>query len=245
MKRDVLLVAVMLGCQPILTTCASSVPDNWSTLTLPDKSAQVTFPDSLGTPGTDHIIAGWLIVFPRGGANGRSIHISVSTGPVLILEGAAGGLYDPGYAPPLLEEDELARLRKALPPLTAANLCRAIASNSSLSGLDPYLKRESSATQEQLRFLDSFGHWQPEVLECHGDGNVVSFVEHVGLSPESPGSKRTYVFGTVVFLKGRYSCAQAVQRSLLPPTAEERELMRRIVLTVRASNPFQVTAPGK
>jgi hypothetical protein len=134
---------------------------------------------------------------------------------------AAGGLYDPITLGVFQAADSLV-VRAALPRLTAANFCDAIARERHADPADPRLGSLATAVRNGLAQVDAMGNASPKVSRCDVSGDAVTFEKQAG---------GRHVYGTVRFLAPPYSSFQLIRGSAETPDAS---MLRQIAEVVNS-----------
>jgi hypothetical protein len=114
---------------------------------------------------------------------------------------AAGGLYDPitlGVFP----GPAASVVRSALPRLTTANFCDAIARERHADPADPRLSALNAAEKTALGQVDQMGNASLKVLRCEVSGDTVTFAKDTA---------QRYVYGAIRFLPPPYSSFQLIR----------------------------------
>lgn len=196
----------MLGCIAIAALLSAAEPDVYHD---PGGRFSFSYPASFGAPskGTDdgfqdRAAAVRFEQFPA--RFGREA--VVTRGFPLVDLQAAGGLYDEItlqiFPAPLRQ-----RVLAALPRLTAASFCGAIAA---AQHFDPDLPAFANLTPGQRQAIAGTDRMRNEnisVRECRVEGDVVVFDKQ---RSAAPGAPEQHVFGAVRFLTGRYSTFQFI-----------------------------------
>jgi hypothetical protein len=183
----------------------------------PQKRFEFTYPAEFGAPsaGTDdgfrdRVAAIRFSEFSAGIHAGKIVlggeAVLTKESPQVDLQ-AAGGLYDeitlqvfPGPAASVV--------RSALPRLTAANICDALARERHADSADPRLSSLTAAERTALGQVDQMGNVSPKVLRCEVSGDTVTFAKD---------TEQRYVYGAIRFLPPPYSSFQLIRGSGQPP----------------------------
>jgi len=206
--------------------CASAqAPGSSRTYQDPQKRFEFAYPAEFGAPsaGTDdgfrdRVAAIRFSEFSAGIHAGKIVFggeaVLTKESPQVDLQ-AAGGLYDeitlqvfPGPAALVV--------RSALPRLTAANFCDAIARERHADSTDPRLSSLTGAERTALGQVDQMGNVAPKVLRCDVSGDTVTFAKETA---------QRYVYGAIRFLPPPYSSFQLIRGSgQAPPPAMLRQI---------------------
>jgi len=186
---------------------------------------QFAYPAEFGTPseGTDNgfgdrVAAIRFSEFSAGVHAGRIIlggEAVLTKGPPQIDLQAAGGLYDE-ITLQVFPAPAASVLRSALPRLTGANLCQALARGQHLDPADSRLGSLTPAQRNGIPQADRLGNASPQVLTCERAGETVTFAKSSGVR---------YVYGAIRFLEGSYSSFQLIRGGADAPTPS---LLRQI-----------------
>jgi len=177
----------------------------------PQKRFEFAYPAEFGVPtaGTDsgfedRVAAIRFSEFSAGIHAGKLIFggeaVVTKEAPQVDLQ-AAGGLYDEITLQTLPRPAALT-VRNALPRLTAAIFCDAIARERHADPADPRLNSLTAAEKAALGQVDQMGNSSPKVVRCDVAGDTVTFEKHAGL--------RT-VYGAIRFLPAPYSTFQLIR----------------------------------
>jgi hypothetical protein len=177
----------------------------------PQKRFEFAYPEELGAPsaGTDNgfgdrVAAIRFSEFSAGIHAGKIIFggeaALTKESPQVDLQ-AAGGLYDEITLQALPRPAALA-VRSALPRLTAANFCDAIAREQHADPADPRLTSLTAAEKTALGQVDRMGNLSPKVLRCDVSGDTVTFAKD---------TEQHYVYGAIRFLQPPYSSFQLIR----------------------------------
>jgi hypothetical protein len=189
---------------------------------------QFTYPAEFGTPtpGTndgfgDRVAAIRFEAFSAGVGGEAAL---TKGRPVVDLQ-AAGGLHD-AITLEIFPEPVLRLVLQAVPPLTAATFCEAIArerhADIAAAGFAT-LRQEDRAAIEGA---DRLRNVAPRVVRCTLEGSTVTFHKEVSVQP---GGARQHVYGAVRFLDPPYSTFQVVRADSAPPRATLLEQMAALV----------------
>jgi hypothetical protein len=188
----------------------------------------VSYPPGFGAPsrGTndgfaDRAAAIRFAAFSSEGVGGELV---VTQGPPTLDLQAAGGLHD-SIAREALPERWRQTVIAALPRLTAANVCRAIAAATHLDPAAPALAPMPAPGRAAVAHLDSLGNIDPVVDACETRNGVTVFRKSARITAGAP---RRSLDGVVRFLDGRYSSVQIVRAAAATPAARLEEM--RLVL---------------
>jgi hypothetical protein len=177
----------------------------------PQKRFEFTYPAAFGAPsaGTDsgfrdRVAAIRFSEFSAGVHAGKIIFggeaVLTKEAPQVDLQ-AAGGLYDPitlGVFP----EAAASVVRSALPRLTPATFCDAIARERHADPADPRLSSLKAAEKAGLGQVDQMGNASPKVLRCEVSGDTVTFAKETA---------QRHVYGAIRFLPPPYSSFQLIR----------------------------------
>jgi len=114
---------------------------------------------------------------------------------------AAGGLYDE-ITLQVFPRPAALVIRAALPRLTTANFCGAIARERHADPTDPRLSSLNAAEKTALGQVDQMGNASPKVLRCEVSGDTVTFTKDTA---------QRYVYGAIRFLPPPYSTFQLIR----------------------------------
>jgi hypothetical protein len=191
----------------------------------PQKRFEFTYPAEFGVPsvGTDNgfrdrVAAIRFADFSAGVHAGKIIlggeAVLTKESPQVDLQ-AAGGLYDE-ITLQVFPAPAALTVRNALPRLTAANFCDAIARERHADPSDPRLSSLSVAEKTALGQVDQMGNASPKVLRCDVSGDTVTFEKE---------AVQRYVYGAMRFLPPPYSSFQLVRGGgEAPPAALLRQI---------------------
>ena len=193
-----------------VVVAAAQTPDP-RTYQDPQKRFEFTYPAEFGAPsaGTDdgfrdRVAAIRFSEFSAGVHAGKIIlggeAVLTKESPQVDLQ-AAGGLYDE-ITLQVFPAPAVLTVRNALPRLTAANFCDAIARERHADPADPRLSSLTAAEKTALAQVDQMGNASPKVLRCDVSGDTVTFAKNSG---------QRYVYGAIRFLPPPYSSFQLVR----------------------------------
>lgn len=171
----------------------------------PQKRFEFSYPVAFGIPsaGTDsgfgdRVTAIRFSEFSAGLHSGRIIlggeAVLTKGSPQVDLQ-AAGGLYD-AITLQVFPAPAATAIRGALPRLTAANFCDALAREQHLDPGDSRLSTLLPAQKNAIPQADRMGNATPQVLSCERSGETVTFAKR---------ADQRYVYGAIRFLDGPYS----------------------------------------
>jgi hypothetical protein len=197
----------------------------------PQKRFEFIYPADFGAPsaGTDNgfrdrVAAIRFSEFSAGVRSGKIIlggeAVLTKESPQIDLQ-AAGGLYDE-ITLQIFPAPAASIVRSALPRLTAANFCGAIAGQRHMNPADPRLSALTPAQRTALDRVDPMGNASPRVLQCDVTGETVTFVKEAG---------QRYIYGAIRFLPQPYSSFQLVRGGEDAPAAV---VLRQITDVVNA-----------
>lgn len=177
----------------------------------PQKRFEFTYPAEFGEPssGTDNgfrdrVAAIRFSEFSAGVHAGKIVlggeAVLTKESPQVDLQ-AAGGLYDE-ITLQIFPVPAAAVVRSALPRLTAANFCDAIARERHADAADPRFSSLTAAQKTALGQVDQMGNTMPKVLRCDVSGETVTFAKQAG---------QRYVYGAIRFLPAPYSSFQLIR----------------------------------
>jgi hypothetical protein len=176
----------------------------------PRKRFEFTYPAEFGaSAGTDdgfrdRLAAIRFSEFSAGVHAGKIIlggeAVLTSESPQVDLQ-AAGGLYDE-ITLQVLPSPAAYTVRSALPRLTAANFCDAIARERHADPADPRLDSLTAAEKNALAQVDRMGNASPKLLRCDVSSDTVTFAKVAG---------QRYVYGAIRFLPAPYSAFQLIR----------------------------------
>ena len=121
---------------------------------------------------------------------------------------AVGGLYDE-ITLQVFPRPAALVVRSALPRLTAATFCDAIARERHADPADPRLRSLNTAEKTALGQVDQMGNASPKVLRCDVSGDTVTFAKDTA---------QRYVYGAIRFLPSPYSSFQLIRGGGEAPT---------------------------
>jgi hypothetical protein len=182
-----------------------------STYQDPQKRFEFAYPAEFGAPsvGTDdgfgdRVAAIRFSEFSAGIHAGKIIFggeaVLTKDAPQVDLQ-AAGGLYDE-ITLSALPRPAAVTVRNALPRLTAANFCDALARERHVDPADPRLASLTAAEKTALGQVDQMGNKSPKVLRCDVFGETVTFEKD---------TEQHYVYGAIRFLPPPYSSFQLIR----------------------------------
>jgi hypothetical protein len=187
-----------------------------------------SYPSTFGTPsrGTndgfaERVAAIRFAAFSSEGVGGELV---VTRGPATLDLQAAGGLHD-AIAREALPDRWRQTVIAALPRLTVANVCRALAAATHLDPAAAALARIPVPQRLALENLDRLGNVDPVVDTCEARNGVTVFRKSARITAAAP---RRSIAGVIRFLEGRYSSVQIV-RGAAPVSAGLLEEMRQVV----------------
>jgi hypothetical protein len=187
-----------------------------------------TYPPGFGAPSrgandgfADRAAAIRFAAFSSEGVGGELV---VTQGPPTLDLQAAGGLHD-AIAREALPERWRQAVIAALPRLTAANVCRALAAATHLDPAAPALAPIPPPQRVALENLDRLGNVDPVVDTCAARNGVTVFRKSARITAGAP---RRSLDGVVRFLDGPYSSVQIVRGAAAAPAARLEEM--RLVL---------------
>jgi hypothetical protein len=192
-----------------------------------------SYPQSFGlpSPGTDDGFGNRVaaVRFANFSTQGIGGEVVVGQGRPSIDVLAVGGLYDDiasGTLPPALKKI----VDTVVPPLTAADFCRALGRERHIDIDSAPFAKLSTPHREALGDLDRLGNHAPQVSRCELTGETIVFDKQAAMVATGP-PRRSY--GAVRFLKGGYSSVHLV-RAGGSPSAEDIGDMVRVVNSFRA-----------
>jgi len=186
----------------------------------PQKRFQFTYPSEYGTPsqGTDNAFRARAAAIRfsdfSAGVHAGSVILGgeavLMTGPLQLDLQAAGGLYDP-ITLQVFPRPIAATIQNALPELTPANLCDALAREQHLDPADPRLGALPAQTRAAIAQVDRMGNSAPKVLRCEVSDSTVTFEKEVLRGAAGPP---VHLYGAVRFLPPPYSTFQLIRGTL-------------------------------
>lgn len=154
----------------------------------------------------------------------------MTSGPPQLDLQAAGGLYDP-ITLQALPATIAALIRNALPVLTPANLCEALAREQHLDPAAGPLRSLNAKQREAVAALDRMGNHRPVVVHCEVSAGTVTFDKE---SAFDGAAASRHIYGAIRFLSKPYSSFQLIRGGADPPAAE---LLQQITAAVNSWTP--------
>ena len=199
------------GLIAAVVAAAAQTPGGVRTYQDPQKRFEFDYPADFGAPsaGTDdgfrdRVAAIRFSEFSAGVHAGKIIFggeaVLTKESPQIDLQ-AAGGLYDE-ITLQIYPAPAASIIRDALPRLTAANFCGAIAAARHIDPADPRLSALTALQRTGLGRVDQMGNPSPRVLQCDVTGETVTFAKQAG---------QRYIYGAIRFLPQPYSSFQVVR----------------------------------
>ncbi len=216
---------------------AQSSPEGWQTYQDPRGRFRFAYPDEFGrpSPGTDdgfrnRIAAIRFSEFSAGVRANRIIlggEAVLTAGPPQLDLQAAGGLYD-SITLQVFPARIATVIQNALPVLTAAAFCDAIAREQHLDPADKGLSTLDAGQRGAIRAVDRMGNVAPKVLRCEILANTVTFDKESAFDPAGPPR---HIYGAIRFLPRPYSSFQLVRGSADAPSTA---LLQQITTVVNS-----------
>lgn len=177
----------------------------------PQKRFEFVYPATFGapSPGTDdgfrdRVAAVRFSGFSAGVHQGKIIfggEAALTKEALQVDLQAAGGLYDE-VTLQALPRPAASVIRSALPRLTTATFCGALARERHADPADPRLASLTAAEKTALGQVDQMGNPSPKVSRCDVSGDTVTFEKQAG---------PRYVYGAIRFLPPPYSSFQLIR----------------------------------
>jgi hypothetical protein len=227
MLRAVFRCSASIAAVLLLTAIAGAAAQDSGTTTYRDPQGRFTFryPVSFGTPGrgTDDGFRDRVAAVRFSNLMGIGGEAVLTTGAIAVDVQALGGLYDP-IALQVFPDAIKAQVVAARPAVTRAGFCQLLGAADHLgtaAGL-PERVREAARNVDRMRNID------PRVVRCQMAGDTVTFHKEATFASGAM-SARQHIFGALRFLDGPFSAFHIVRAATAPPTAEDLEVLARIV----------------
>jgi len=198
------------------------------------------YPADFGTPspGTnnaygDRVAAIRFARFSAGVQDGAVVlggEAALTRGFPLLDLRAAGGLYDE-ITLEIFPQPLRKLILKTLEPLTASNLCAAMARERHVDPASVAFASLTSRQREALGTVDLMGNVEPKIVSCELNGDTIRFDKEAAFQAGSP---RKHVYGAVRFLREPYSTFQVIRGTDNAASAALLDQITEVVKSWRA-----------